>query len=796
MGKGRSHFASPPKPSRGGGLRGGHGRPTEPWQYGDPRAGAMSFTDHLHWSGYAAPYILGVIIVPLWAILPRLLFGSSSSLLAVGAFVLVIVGGVLTYATWDESRPRRQYQRLRAAGSVFWVFLAPAVTLALSDPLDYGWWGPGSWWSIHPRWWLAEVLVGLCLAIWWTIGGLPAVKGDGLDQHAGSADALAEALGIGQTHPRGKVKVDGVRRQIPLRLKGVSIDALRQASGLIAVMARVPRNGVRVVEDPQDASAPDLILVTEDVLRTMSTPPPPTRPGGSITEPVRCGLREDATVVESVRMEKGFGGQHVIVGGKTGGGKTSGLLEELYDVVTRRDVVLLHSDTRKSGQTFPDIAPAFARVATTASGTVKLVDGLNRVIVYRSEHVGRCWSVHSLDHYGNPMPALGISIEEAAAVAERLGSDLRAFLETARSVGIFLTLSMQRPSGNLLDTDTRAQFGEGWCFPVMRDEDAAMVLNEETILSGATPEVWGPKTPEYSGYFYRECGPAEKHAMPARAWNRNPMEIRRHFGQWAPSMAWGRGPEGLDQGTAEALGEAWTDLTSGADYALAHGWTRSAAGVWTPPPLVQEDDGPGHPLVGQPLYGTPPVTQVVQTQENAPGQPAQVDQEDTDEEDRMDGERELAQVRAEVAEELEEDRELSEHDGEEDDAPASGTWSPEDFPVAEEEVVLEAGQPLPDGTELDYRGRVLAAADVIDSITGGAGGRRRTVKTGVLVEAWYEVPGVTQAQRPALNRLLRKLVKHGEAEDAGRGRWTLEHTAGGWLRRHAEELEAEGDDGE
>lgn len=765
----------------------GHGRPDQPWQHGDPRGGFTDISDAIHWTGYAAPYIIGGLIIPLWGILPRLLFGSTRNLLMLGSAILLIIGIGLAYAAWDESRPRRPYQRRRATVTILWVFLAAAGTHWVSEPLDYGWWGPGSWWGISPRWWLFEVLTGLCLAIWWTIGALPAVKGDGLDQHAQGKDLLAEALGLGETHPRGETQVDGPRKTVPLRLKGVTIEALRAATGLIAVKARAPRGGVRVIENPRDASAPDVVILTEDVLRDMPAPPAPSRPGGSITEPVRIGLHEDYSECENTRVEEGFGGQHKIVGGRTGSGKTTGWQEETLEIITRRDVVLMHADIRKLAQTFPDVAPAFARVASTTAGAKKLCLGLIGAVEYRSERVGRCWSVYSLDHYGNPMPAIGVSLEEAAAYANELGKTLREAVETLRSVGIFVTLSMQRPAGELLDTNVRAQFGGGQCFPVMRDEDVAMVLNEETILGGATPEAWGPKLPEFAGYYYCECDDSAKHSTPGRTWWRSPAEVMARVAEWAPRMAWNRGPEGLDQGTAEAMGEAWTDLTSGADYALAHGWTRTEAGAWVPPSAVVTQ-----PPVTQPAYGTPPVvTQkppaVVQdhpVDETQPGpdQPAQDDDDQLTEEERVETEEDMRDVRGEVLEEIAEDPDVKEDpDPEGDDVPAG--WSEEEAPVTED-FEVDAGTP---GPELDYRARVLAAADVIDKVTGRS---RKTVRTSVLVTAWFEVPGISQSQRPALNRLLAKLVTVGEAEDPGRGRWTLEATAGDWLRRHADELVA------
>jgi hypothetical protein len=433
-------------------------------------------------------------------------------------------------------------------------------------------------------------------------------------------------------------------------------------------------------------------------------------------------------------------------------------------------------------------------VASTHAGTLKLVIGLQSTITYRMQCVGRCWTPESRDHYGHRMPALGVTFEEASAVANYLGTSLREFVETARSAGIFIKLSLQRASGNILDTDARAQFAEGECFPVMRDEDALMSLNEETIMAGARPEVWGPRIKDgYAGYFYRECGPFQKHAMPARSWQRAPAALREHIGTWAPQMCWGSGSTGIDSGSIEAMGDVWTDLTSGPDYARSHGWTSeeihspdgTSRTLWVPPRELGDVRTERERITVRVSDHPAPVDPTQQT----PG--PELEPVDDQLEDEMAG-RDLDEARAEVEDEIAEElADDPDAEGEDTPDPPAG-WEDEDRPEADD-IELEAGTLTQDGGSLDWPDKVRAAAGVLDLMTQG---QRRTLRTSDMLQRWYAIPGVTQRQRPSLTRILNLLVDHGEGTDEGRGKWTIEPTAGRFLREHIGDLAADDEDDE
>ncbi len=716
---------------------------------------------------YAAPWIVGLMIIPGLSVGGRFLWGGNDLLKAVASVLLVTISGVLIYAVWDESAPRsNRWDRLRVAISTGWVFGAAVGTAWLGGP------GP---WSIHRPW--ADILwgIGCVLSLWWTLGALPAVAGRGHDGHG--RDTLAEKLGLGVGTDITDVRTDagGIRKTFTFRLKGCSVEALQSAVPLLASRLQVPATGVRVVENPDDAGAPSLVVMAKDVLKKMGQWPGPLNPGGSIAEPVLSAMRECGSLVTAIRLYR-----HLLIGGMTGAGKTEGAIGELLDIITRRDVVVVWSDTGKPGHTLPDIAPAMTKVVVDRPGTVKMVNALQKAVTYRASRAsGRKWKPTK------SLPAILVHFEEGALVASILGTDLRDFVATARSVGIIVTLSMQRPSANALDTDVRAQFADRWCFGVSRSEDTDMVLTEGMTEKGVAPEKWADKKP---GYCYREAGPEVDHATPARTWLIPPNVVKAHVAEWAPKMAT------LDKGTADAMGQAWAELTSGEAYALANGWTKDRRGNWVPPVDLDLDEDEEVAQVDEVVTQaatTPPVLA-----NPAWGSPAQDEGAQVETEDDEMSEHLTAQERAEIEADVEQLRnEVVEALGPIDPEIAEAVRQSDagvDVHKDGEDFELWTG----DGTPLTYEGRVLAVADELaQRLEGHSEGV--FIKVEDLAEAMAEVPGWHTGQAPACYRLLGKAEAAGEAEHKGRGAWWISPTCPGWLRREVARIEAtEGEDDE
>jgi hypothetical protein len=759
---------------------------------------------------YAGYFITGLILLPGISILGRWLWAGHLSSRLAASVALTVAGALLVRAAWDESSPRaNRYDRLRAAVSVAWLFVAVLGTSWAGGP------GP---WAVRRPWADVLWLVGFLLSLWWTVGALPAVAGRGHDAHGQGRDTLAERLGLGDSFVTDAEHDDkGIRSVYRFKLRGITIAQLRAALPLLAVSMGIPGIGLRAIEGT-NADDATLVVVRQDVLGHMPPWPGPSRPGGSITEPVRSGLYEDGSEIEAVRYNR-----HKLTGGTSGAGKTEHEVTEFADIMTRCDVVMMWTDAVKPGQTLPDFAPAVTRVADTKARAKKMVVGLIAAVEYRAKVVGgRMWKPTP------ELPAIGAHFEEGAVLVEVLGSDLLAFVATARSVGIFITWSMQRPSGQALDTDVRAQFNDRACFGVNRSEDTDMILSERTIENGARPEDWKD---EHPGKHYREAGnDPRKHSMPARGWLIPPSVLRAHVAEWAPRMAQ------LDAGTARAMGAAWTELQSGADYAIAHGWHRDGpvgpdglAG-WTPPRGDDDEDGgepgspvpaprgpepddptaggtvpPGEPSNGDEMAGQDETTGPADGPDYGspePGRRAEPDTSRADErpDDDEDEDGMTADERAELTTDIETLREtiaaeLGDIDPDIADALRNGEAGV--YPggkVAELELWTGDGEPL------DYAGRICAVADALDKRMP-AEGDGVAVSVADLADELTELPGWYTVAKPALYRVLEKAIAAGQALDREHGSYWIERTCPGWLRRelaHAPDTdrEGEGDDAE
>lgn len=334
---------------------------------------------------------------------------------------------------------------------------------------------------------------------------------------------------------------------------GVTVDDLQKERKSLAAILKVPGNGVRINEDPDNAGAADITVVRKNMLRQKVVYTEPSNLGGSAAEPMRVGVYEDGEPM-LLPMSVFNGEAALLIIGMTGAGKTNGAKVLMGEKFTRRDVYTIFVDTVKGAQTMRPMLKGLRWIVRDEQGGRALMAALkNKVVPYRAEFLGR----KGLSQWqsGCGIPRLDIHVEEGSGLF--LGdSNFIRLMERLRSVGIHVVLSMQRPSYVSVDVAARAQFPSVWCFGVADTEDAAFAMPDDVLDAGADPTMWRNEQP---GCSYL-CAPGiekSRQVTPGRA-----EEMADDDLELLAEYASRHGAE-LDPGTIAAFGELYHSRTTG-----------------------------------------------------------------------------------------------------------------------------------------------------------------------------------------------------------------------------------------
>jgi hypothetical protein len=121
----------------------------------------------------------------------------------------------------------------------------------------------------------------------------------------------------------------------------------------------------------------------------------------------------------------------------------------------------------------------------------------------------------------------------------------------ARSAGISVIISLQRPSATSMPTDVREQLGGVLCFGVKGSTTADMALPDDVRDAGARPEAWENRKPGYN-YLVAPGIDEERYAMRARTFIPLSDEEITALLSTAPQVV-------ADPVTAAAAGEAYAN---------------------------------------------------------------------------------------------------------------------------------------------------------------------------------------------------------------------------------------------
>lgn len=474
---------------------------------------------------YLVPWILCALAMPV-ALLARWRWGTDPRMMAVmGAGAVFLVG--ITYVTWGK-----RHEHTRNTASLFAAVILGWIVFAVSgNPLAKG---------MVDAWLLGSAVVSLAWDIRYASLSVPHED----DKPEGDKDPLFGKIKslAGARTKKLKVSKDGGRLEASVQLKPGE-HTVSEVQGDIERMAQVVGMGKEDITAsyvPGHADHVTLSFTFSNGLRRSIYWPGPSLIGGSVFDaPLRPGIRADGKDLalwlcgdSSIDPPRQL--SHCLASGVTGSGKTETVKTVILDGRWRRDFVPVVGDPAKFNQTFGEIKDGLALVADNKEKCERLVRNLVHAISYRAQLFGELtrsdgtqgysqwepemWTLHGI-------PLVFMDLEEAADLVE---SDLDDPVRKARSVGIFLWVSLQTAIFANLERKTRGQFAQSACHGMNEMQDAKFGLNKNTINAGADPTKWGN---ESAGSLYAEFSgtPKNEWTVEARAfsWGRNESEARK-----------------------------------------------------------------------------------------------------------------------------------------------------------------------------------------------------------------------------------------------------------------------------
>ncbi|MFB7781509.1 plasmid transfer protein TraB [Streptomyces vinaceus] len=505
-----------------------------PW-LGVGALGAASTVGHLVWAGDAA---MGI----------GLTLGS------------VALTGSTWWAAKGTGRERRLHSAITVAAGSAWTTHAVAF-------------GPAP---------VTFVVGGVVVALSWNIRQVMRRDPDGV-KTSSSDGGLMEKIGLAKAM-MGQAKVGPNRVTVPIALEAgtQTNDDMSRALGNVASALDVPATAIRYLPDPDSARRGDLVIVPMDMLADTVRweEQGPSLPGGSITDPIILGVYDDGSPLQlwlPGDPAVGRNATHVLIAGMTGAGKGDGALNLMTEILSRKDVVLWLNDP-KGFQDFRHLLPGIDW-ATDATGTETMAETVLPVIQARTAWLGRHgyrqWCAeasvdqndpdHSCRSDGTACGCPGMAFlvtwfEEAGVSLSALGDDaFNNIANLARSGGVALIASLQRPSHDQMSTTARDAFGSRLCFGVQNATAAGFMLPDSVVDAGAAPERWANRRPGYC-YLVTPGIDEARYSSPGRTrwFTPSANSLMEAVAAWAARN--GAKPDPITAGVAaKVAGKAYTE---------------------------------------------------------------------------------------------------------------------------------------------------------------------------------------------------------------------------------------------
>jgi DNA segregation ATPase FtsK/SpoIIIE, S-DNA-T family len=470
----------------------------------------------------------------------------------------LLVGGGTTAAGWRRFREQTTER-------VYVLAVGSAATL----------WTTVAWWASPAHGWLVLTAVAGAVATgtprWWRYrrrakitvrrGAFRGARRE-LRRIVKNWPELSEYMDLTGSHvQRAESDENGYTLTLALRAGLTAVDVLGKLPRVESSLRTRP-GAARVLPDPERADHAFVRIVRRDPL---AIPIPwPGATASRITDPITLGRFEDGDPV-SIRLV----GEHVLVSGTTGRGKSGVLNAFMAELSSRADVVLWGVDMKRGLELAP-WRPVLDRLATTEDAAHELLTAANRVLDARADLLAernqRKWEPSPSE------PVLVIAVDELA----ELDADAMALLERlarlGRAEGVILIAVTQRPSADVLGgLDARTQMTARIALGVVEPREGELILGAGRLGAG-----WRPDRLAGPGYFLVLVPGQHEQPRPARAYWLTDTAVRAAAGRHgaerphldATSADAAETPPEPPQAPHDATAEPRTPSSADADEAL------------------------------------------------------------------------------------------------------------------------------------------------------------------------------------------------------------------------------------
>ncbi|MEV0895943.1 FtsK/SpoIIIE domain-containing protein [Actinoplanes sp. NPDC049802] len=301
---------------------------------------------------------------------------------------------------------------------------------------------------------------------------------------------MAEQIGLaGSRVLSAVVDVWGWRARMTLRAGQTVADVVAHVPAIESGLGTRP-GAVRVEPDPAHAGRFVMRVLAGDPHANAVPWPGPA--AGSVIDPIRLGVFEDATDVRVPMLRR-----HVLIGGIAGAGKSGILNVIIGNLVACTDVVLWGIDL-KGGMELRPWAPCLARLATTPAEAAAMLRDAVQVLEARARAMGdssaRLWLPTERT------PALVIVVDEYAELADHAPAAVESadsVVLRGRAVAVTLLAATQRPTQQAMGKGAvRSQMDVRVCLRVRERRDTDLILGQGMFAAG-----WHAHTLDAPGKF-------------------------------------------------------------------------------------------------------------------------------------------------------------------------------------------------------------------------------------------------------------------------------------------------------